>query len=79
MVLEVLLCFSTFEPLHDKTYKMTCAPSEHSDQPDPSSLGAHAVLLVLSRGGSFLCVHCLVKQIMWVSDDNAGITFHISP
>ena len=23
----------SFEPLHDKTSKMTCAPSENSDQP----------------------------------------------
>ena len=32
---------STFEPPHDKTNKMACAPSEDSDQPDPreESLG----------------------------------------
>ena len=27
------LILKTFEPLHDKTNKMTCAPSEGSDQP----------------------------------------------
>ena len=31
------------EPQHDKTNKMTCAPSEDSDQPDQSSLYAHWV------------------------------------
>ena len=84
------LCI-TFEPPRDKTNKITCAPSEDSDQPghppslirvfacaqwvakDPSflhadsedsdqtgrmqaaqsSLGAHAISLVLSRDGSF--------------------------
>ena len=24
---------SSFEPVHDKTYKMACAPSKDSDQP----------------------------------------------
>ena len=75
--------FSTvFEPPHDKTDKMACAPTKtqisqgmcpvwsesslsawrklgslatywvHSE--DSDSLGTHATLLVLSRGGSFL-------------------------
>ena len=35
----------TFEPPHDKTYKMDCAPSEDSDQPGhpPSLIGVFAV------------------------------------
>ena len=85
----------SFEPPYDKTNKMTCAPSEDSDQPGhppslirvfadrmrktfvlsyplsaaktlmrlggcpgwfESLLGAHHILLVLSRGGSFMIV-----------------------
>ena len=69
-----------YEPAHDKSFKMVCAPSEDSDQPgnpvwsvftvhscgqrrlirlggcpgwSESSLGAHAILLVLSRAGSY--------------------------
>ena len=35
----VLSCFTTFEPPHDKTNEMACAPSEDSDQPGhPPSL-----------------------------------------
>ena len=31
--------YESFEPLHDKTNKMACAPSEYSDQPGhPPSL-----------------------------------------
>ena len=34
-----ILMFYTFEPPHDKTNKMACAPSEDSDQPGhPPSL-----------------------------------------
>ena len=83
-----------YEPSHDKTNKMTCAPSEDSDQPghppslislhclheeavgpwlpierlaktlirlggcpgwSESLLGAYAILLVLSWGGSYVC------------------------
>ena len=83
---------TVFEPPHDKTTRMACAPSEDSDQPghpsslirvfavrmkkawvlsyplsaqrrlvrlgrcpgwSESSLGAHAILSVLSQGGSF--------------------------
>ena len=44
-------------PKHDKTNKMTSAPSEDSDQPghlsDLSLLWAH-ILLVLLRSGSFI-------------------------
>ena len=33
---------NTFEPAHDKTYKMACVPSEDSDQPGhPPSLTVH--------------------------------------
>ena len=81
--------FKTYEPPHDKTNILACAPSEDSDQPghppsllrvftvcmkkawvlsyplsaqrrlwsdwvDASSLGAHAILLVLSRCGSYV-------------------------
>ena len=51
---------SRFEPPHDKTNKMACAPREDSDQPGhPSSLvrvfseRSMAILLVLSWGSSF--------------------------
>ena len=44
--------FATFEPPHDKINKMTWAPSKDSDQSE-SLLGAYAILLVLSGGGSF--------------------------
>ena len=39
------LAFSLFEPPHDKTNKMTCAPSEDSDQPghSPSLIRVFAV------------------------------------
>ena len=40
------------EPQHDKTNKMTCAPSEDLDQSE-SSLGAQVILLVLSCCDSF--------------------------
>ena len=41
----ILLELSLFEPTHDKTNKMTCAPSEDSDQPGhlPSLTGVFAV------------------------------------
>ena len=29
------VCLRPFEPPHDKTNKMTCAPSKDSDQPGP--------------------------------------------
>ena len=37
--LSFLIAYKRYEPLHDKPNKMTCAPSEDSDQPGhPSSL-----------------------------------------
>ena len=44
-----------FEPLHDKTNKMTVRPAktQFSLGLSESSLGAQAILLVLSWGGSF--------------------------
>ena len=48
MFLSPLLSkYDKYEPHHDKTNKMVCAPNEDSDQP---SLGAQAILLVLSWG-----------------------------
>ena len=50
----------TFEPPHDKTNTMSCAPSEDSDQPghSPSLIrvfaDAHVIMLILSCGGSFV-------------------------
>ena len=42
---SVLLPFERFEPPHDKTNKMACAPSEDSDQPGhpPSLIRVFAV------------------------------------
>ena len=42
-----LCCACPFEPQHDKTNKMACAPSEYSDQPGqmPSPIGVFAVLM----------------------------------
>ena len=45
----------TFEPPHDKTNTMACAPSEDSDQPFlHEKNSAHVIMLVLSCGGSFV-------------------------
>ena len=43
---------STFEPLHDKTNKMTCVPSKDSDQPGhpPSLIRVFAVHSIGSKG-----------------------------
>ena len=43
---EVLYC-KPFEPEHDRTNKMTCAPSEASDQPEhlPSLIRVFAVCM----------------------------------
>ena len=39
MMFMCIHIFITYEPLHDNTKKMTCVPSEDSDQPGlPSSL-----------------------------------------
>ena len=42
---EPFCCLMLFEPLHDKTNKMACAPSEDSDQPGhpPSLIRVFAV------------------------------------
>ena len=46
--LHVWLTFKLFEPPHDKTSKMACAPSEDSDQPGhpPSLIRVFAVRLM---------------------------------
>ena len=46
---------SIFEPLHDKTNKMACAPSEDSDQPGhpPSRISLHCAYWV-GKDPSFL-------------------------
>ena len=51
----------TFEPAHDKIYKMACAPSEDSDQPGhpPSLIRVFAVrsLVVIMGTFSHVAVH----------------------
>ena len=54
IILEFCLDFfiRSFEPAHDKTYKMACAPSEDSDQPGhlPSLIRDFAVHSMGSLG-----------------------------
>ena len=41
LCVQFRVCFSLFEPPHDKTNKMACAPIEDSDQPEhPPSLSS---------------------------------------
>ena len=42
---DVRMCLDIFEPPHDKTNRMACAPSEYSDQPGhpPSLISVFAV------------------------------------
>ena len=49
---------STFEPPHDKTNKMACAPSEDSDQPGhpPSLIRVFACAQLVAKEPSFLHV-----------------------
>ena len=59
---------STFEPPHDKTNKMTCAPSKDSDQPGRSSFCSLTFCLLFQRRSAiFECVtplRSLISRLM---------------
>ena len=52
MIGQITAAKTSFEPQHDKTNKMTCAPSEDSDQPghSPSLIRVFAVHSMGSKG-----------------------------
>ena len=50
LCVSVIALFVEYEPVHNKTKKMTCAPSEDSDQPEhpPSLIRVFAVRFMRS-------------------------------